>query len=102
ISAEHILPQNPKHDSQWEKDFSDKERIDLTDKIGNLVLISRRKNSSQGQSDFELKKKKYFENNIELFRNSVRVLTNNSKWSPIELNANHVNVIAKIENHYRK
>ena len=102
ISVEHILPQNPKDDSQWIKDFSDKERIDLTDKIGNLVLISRRKNSSQGRSDFELKKKKYFENNIELFRNSVRVLTNNSKWSPKELNANHVNVIAKIENHYRK
>jgi uncharacterized protein with ParB-like and HNH nuclease domain len=102
ISVEHILPQNPKDDSQWIKDFSDKEKIDLTDKIGNLVLISRRKNSSQGRSDFELKKKKYFENNIELFRNSVRVLTNNSKWSPKELNANHVNVIAKIENHYRK
>jgi uncharacterized protein with ParB-like and HNH nuclease domain len=102
ISAEHILPQNPKDDSQWIKDFSDKERIDLTDKIGNLVLISRRKNSSQGRSDFELKKKKYFENNIELFRNSVRVLTKNSKWSPKELNANHIDVIAMIENHYRK
>ena len=102
ISAEHILPQNPKDNSQWKKDFSDQERIDLTDKIGNLVLISRRKNSSQGGSDFKLKKKKYFENNIELFRNSVRVLTNNSKWSPKELNANHVNVITKIENHYRQ
>ncbi len=102
ISAEHILPQNPKDDSQWKKDFSDKERIDLTDKIGNLVLISRRKNSSQGRSDFELKKKKYFENNIELFRNSVRILTQNSKWSPKELNANHIDVIAMIENHYRK
>jgi len=102
ISVEHILPQNPKDDSQWIKDFSEKERIDLTDKIGNLVLISRRKNSSQGRSDFELKKKKYFENNIELFRNSVRVLTKNSKWSPKELNANHIDVIAMIENHYRK
>ncbi len=101
ISVEHILPQNPKDDSQWKKDFSEEERIDLTDKIGNLVLISRRKNSSQGRVDFELKKKKYFENNIELFRNSVRVLTNNSKWSPKELSANHVDVITKIENHYR-
>jgi len=102
ISVEHILPQNPKDDSQWKKDFSDKERIDLTDKIGNLVLISRRKNSSQGRSDFELKKKKYFENNIELFRNSVKVLTKNSKWTPKELNVNHIDVIAMIENHYRK
>lgn len=102
ISVEHILPQNPKDDSQWKKDFSDEERIDLTDKIGNLVLISRRKNSSQGRVDFELKKKNYFENNIELFRNSIRVLTKNSKWSPKELNANHIDVMALIENHYRK
>lgn len=102
ISVEHILPQNPKDDSQWIKDFSEEERISLTNKIGNLVLISRRKNSSQGRMDFELKKKNYFKNNIELFRNSVRVLTQNSKWSPKELNVNQVDVIAKIENHYRK
>jgi len=102
ISVEHVLPQNPEDDSQWKKDFSDEERIDLTDKIGNLVLISRRKNSSQGRLDFEVKKKNYFKNNIELFRNSLRVLTENSKWSPKELNANHVDVIAMIENHYRK
>ena len=102
ISVEHILPQNPKDDSQWIKDFSGKEREALTNKIGNLVLISRRKNSSQGRSDFGVKKKNYFENNIELFRNSVRVLTKNSKWSPKELNANHVDVIALMENHYRK
>jgi len=102
ISVEHILPQNPKDDSQWKKDFSEEERIDLTNKIGNLVLISRRKNSSQGRLAFELKKKNYFENNIELFRNSVRILTQNSKWSPKELDANHVDVIAMIENHYRK
>lgn len=102
ISVEHILPQNPKDDSQWINDFSEEERISLTNKIGNLVLISRRKNSSQGRMDFELKKKNYFKNNIELFRNSVRVLTQNSKWSPKELNVNQVDVIAKIENHYRK
>lgn len=102
ISVEHILPQNPKDDSQWIKDYPEGVRIGLTDKIGNLVLISRRKNSSQGRVDFELKKKNYFENNIELFRNSVRVLTQNSKWSPKELNLNQIDVIAKIENHYRQ
>ena len=66
ITAEHILPQTPKDDSQWKIDFTDEEREKWTHKIGNLVLISRRKNSSQGRKDYEDKKTKYFKNNIEL------------------------------------
>lgn len=39
---------------------TDAERAEWTDKDGNLVLISRRKNTSQGNLDFEKKKTKYF------------------------------------------
>ena len=74
ITVEHILPQNPKDNSQWKQDFSDNDREEWTNKIGNLVLISRRKNSAQGRRDFAEKKQKYFEKNIELFRNSLRVI----------------------------
>ena len=63
ITTEHILPQTPKQDSQWKIDFSDQEREQWTNKIGNLVLISRKKNSSQGRMDFSDKKTKYFKNN---------------------------------------
>lgn len=56
ITVEHILPQTPKDDSQWKIDFSDQEREQWTNKIGNLVLISRKKNSSQGRMDFSDKK----------------------------------------------
>lgn len=101
ISVEHILPQTPKDDSEWKKNFSDNEREYWTNKIGNLVLISRRKNSSQGRLDYALKKKKYFENNIELFRNSVRVLTKYNEWIPNKVEENHLDVLKKIENHYK-
>ena len=30
ITVEHVLPQNPKYDSQWLKDFSDEERLHWT------------------------------------------------------------------------
>lgn len=100
ITAEHILPQTPKQDSQWKIDFSDQERDQWTNKIGNLVLISRKKNSSQGRMDFSDKKTKYFKNNIELFRNSLKIYTNYTKWTPAEIDQNQQEVLKKIEEHY--
>ena len=96
VSIEHILPQNPPPNSQWLKNFSDAEREDWTDKLGNLILISRRKNSSLSNRDFAEKKKRYFANNIELFSNSVRVLNTYDKWTPTELKQNHADVIKKL------
>ncbi len=100
ITAEHILPQTPKDDSQWKSDFTDQEREEWTHKIGNLVLISRRKNSSQGRKDYEDKKTKYFKNNIELFRNSLRVFNTYSEWTPSEIKDNQQEVLYKIKQHY--
>lgn len=100
ITAEHILPQTPKDDSQWKIDFTDEEREKWTHKIGNLVLISRRKNSSQGSKDYEDKKTKYFKNNIELFRNSLRVFNTYAKWAPSEIRDNQQKVLEKIKQHY--
>ena len=80
ISIEHILPQNPNDDSLWKKDFTDVEREEWTDRIGNLVLISRRKNSSQGNFDYADKHRKYFKNNIELFPAIVKLFEINKEW----------------------
>jgi uncharacterized protein with ParB-like and HNH nuclease domain len=89
ISIEHILPQIPDQKSQWVADFNDTKREFWTNKLGNLVLISRRKNSSQGNSDYDKKKEKYFRNNIELFANSVRVLNQNIEWKEDNIQKNH-------------
>jgi hypothetical protein len=97
ISVEHILPQNPADGSEWSKDFTPDQRIEWTDRLGNLVLISRRKNTSQGRLDYNLKKSRYFRNNIETFPNSLRVLTNNSQWTPNDLISNHNEVLATLE-----
>jgi len=45
ITVEHILPRNPPENSEWVKLFTEEERDEWTDKLGNLVLLSRRKNS---------------------------------------------------------
>jgi hypothetical protein len=97
ISIEHILPQNPNDESQWKKDFTEEQRIGWTNRLGNLVLIFRRKNSSQGNKDYSEKRIKYFKNNVELFSNSVRIHNQYQNWTFIELQNNHNEVIEKIK-----
>jgi hypothetical protein len=96
ISIEHILPQTPNDNSQWKRDFTDEERENWTNKLGNLVLISRRKNSSQSNRDYSDKKERYFKNNIELFSNSIRIYENYSTWTVQDLKKNHEDVLNKL------
>ncbi|MFT4084666.1 MAG: DUF262 domain-containing HNH endonuclease family protein [Nocardioides sp.] len=60
ISIEHVLPQNPKPDSQWLLDFTEEDRQRWTHRIGNLLLLNHRKNSQANNYDFVTKKKRYF------------------------------------------
>lgn len=95
MSVEHVLPQNPEPHSQWCRDFSQEERKAWTDQLGNLVLLSRRKNSSQGRLDFLHKKAKYFKNNVEIFPHSVRVMQID-RWDLDTLEGHHREAINKL------
>lgn len=101
ISIEHILPQNPDDESNWVKAFDSIERDIWTDRIGNLVLLSCRKNSSQGNLDYIDKKAKYFKQNVELFSNSVRIFNTYNEWNPDKLKENHKLVISKFLSAYK-
>lgn len=100
LSVEHILPQTPKDDSQWVVDFTDDNRQAMTHKIGNLVLITRRKNASQGRLDYSGKKKKYFSKNIDTCPNSLRVLNNYDAWTPDTFSENQSVVLELIKEKY--
>jgi Uncharacterized conserved protein len=100
ISIEHILPQNPDEKSNWVKDFDVIERDIWTDRIGNLVLLSCRKNSSQGNLEYSNKKTKYFKSNVELFSNSIRIYNTYNEWKPIDVKENHQLVITKFLSAY--
>ena len=83
ISIEHVLPQSPKSTSKWVSDFADEgERKALTHKIGNLVLLNRRKNSSANNFDFSDKKEKYFKKDgISPFPLTTGVI-GEANWTP--------------------
>jgi len=99
LSVEHVLPQNPNADSQWLKDFTEEQRQQWTHRLGNLVLITTRKNTSQGNRDYADKKSRYFEKRVSTCPNSLRVLKN-QQWTPVELMANHKSVLSKLRGHY--
>lgn len=85
ITVEHVLPQNPKANSQWRRDFSDDERILWTNRLANLVLISQKKNSALSNLDFEEKKSTYLKKRIDAFHANKIFIEKNKKWNPATL-----------------
>ncbi|MEO1328693.1 MAG: DUF262 domain-containing HNH endonuclease family protein [Pseudomonadota bacterium] len=61
ITVEHILPRNPPEGSPWLEAFPNAdERRKLTDRIGNLTLLSRHKNIACANYPFVRKTLEYF------------------------------------------
>jgi uncharacterized protein with ParB-like and HNH nuclease domain len=73
-SIEHILPQNPKKGSNWLKEFSGLEMLDWPHKLGNLVLLSKSKNSSASNFEFIEKKIKYLNPRVSDYPRSMEIL----------------------------
>lgn len=85
ITVEHVLPQNPKAKSQWRNDFNNDERLEWTNKLANLVLISQKKNSALSNLDFEEKKSIYLKKRIDAFHANKIFIEKNKKWTPATL-----------------
>ena len=102
ISIEHILPQTPQENSQWKKDFKDEERAELTDKIGNLAVISKRKNSSQGNSTYQEKIQKYFKNDTGIFPSMSKVFQYNTEWKPENIRNRQKEIVDVLVEEYKK
>ncbi len=81
ISVEHVLPQNPNVNSEWRKIFTDEEREEWTHKLANLVLISKRKNSSLSNLNYKDKKEKYLKGRVDAFKGSKIFIDNNLEWN---------------------
>lgn len=98
ISIEHILPQTPDAGSKWMSDFTEEERKDFTHKIGNLIIIGRRKNSSLGNLDYAQKRQKYFDKNIGSFARSLHLYNKYpTQWTPLEYRQNSNQVIEDLK-----
>src|SRR5690554_143247 len=85
-TIEHVLPQTPATDSEWRINWTDDQREYWVDRIGNLLLLSRKKNSEASNYDFTKKKERYFKtkSGVSNFATSTDVL-NYDAWTPKEV-----------------
>ena len=101
ISIEHVLPQNPKEGSQWLEWFSDDDRGWWTHRLGNLVLLNKKKNSQARNYDFDHKKKSYFlKNGVSVFALTTGVLQE-TKWTPNVVMRRHIELIGLLEDTWK-
>lgn len=73
-SIEHVFPQNPKDGSKWLATVARSDIPSFLHLIGNLVLISKSRNFSAGNYEFDDKKKKYLKPRVSDYPRSNQVL----------------------------
>jgi hypothetical protein len=97
ISIEHVLPQHPRADSAWRTLFTDEERRYWTNRLANLILLGRIKNSAAATFDFEEKKDRYFKgrSGVATFALAVEVL-NEPSWTPQVLEQRQSRLLGKL------
>lgn len=81
ITVEHVLPQTPREGSEWLQNFERPE--EYIHKLGNLVLLTRSKNSQAKNYDFQKKKTTYFQSSsgVTSFALTSQVVQLN-EWTP--------------------
>jgi len=85
-SIEHVFPQNPSATSEWAKDPDFKEHQQVVNSLGNLVLLSKSKNSSASNNDFAIKKDKYLKDRMSDYPRSLK-MTHEDSWTIAKIKA---------------
>ena len=80
-SIEHVFPQTPKLESKWLEWANNRKPDEFVNQIGNLVLLSKGRNSSASNLEFEEKKKKYLKPRVSDYPRSNQVI-GYEKWTP--------------------
>lgn len=102
VSVEHVMPQQPAPNSQWAAWVPDKAIHQLwVHRLGNLALLSRKKNSSASNRDFDWKKSAYFtKGGTTAFALTTEVLQH-ADWTVEVMQQRQYAMLAKLEAHWR-
>lgn len=102
VSVEHVMPQQPAPNSQWAGWVPDKAVHQLwVHRLGNLALLSRKKNSSASNRDFDWKKSAYFtKGGSTAFALTTQVLQH-AEWTAAVMQQRQESMLARLEAHWR-
>ncbi len=84
ISIEHILPQTAT-DKYWKSRFTEEQIIDNVHKLGNLVLLSGRKNAQAQNFPFDRKKEVYQQKNNVTSFDLTKEVCDKKEWNLDEI-----------------
>lgn len=96
-SVEHLLPQKPGQAS-W-NGLNPEEHQKWVHRLGNIILVDRKKNASLSNSVFAQKKEKY-KGSIENRANTNYVFMTYSDWNVAILKENHDRVLDALKQYY--
>lgn len=102
ITVEHVLPQFPPVDSEWLVWFPNPDiRTALVHNLGNLALLTRKKNSAASNYEFDHKKTAYFtRNGVSPFAITTQVLQHRT-WTPEIVTNRQLELLRVLESHWR-
>ena len=102
VTVEHVLPQSPPGGSEWLDWFPDEEvRAEIVHTLGNLALLTRKKNSAASNYDFDRKKRAYFSlGGVSPFVLTTQVLQH-SAWTPDIVSERQQVMLDRLEQHWR-
>jgi hypothetical protein len=102
VTVEHVMPQNPVLKSKWLEWFSEpRDRAFWVHRIGNLALLTRKKNSAASNYEFDAKKLAYFsKKGISPFVLTTQVLEQ-AQWTSEVVEARQSRLLKVFEDHWR-
>lgn len=102
VSVEHIMPQQPAPNSQWLSWVPDPQTHQRwLHRLGNLTLLSRKKNSAASNYEFEKKKGAYFtKGGICAFAMTTEIMQY-SEWSEEIMAQRHTRMLQTLEAHWQ-
>jgi uncharacterized protein with ParB-like and HNH nuclease domain len=81
ISVEHILPQKIKDVVYWEERFTPEQQKLWVHKLGNLTLLSGRKNSAAQNYSFDKKKEVYLKRGKKVSFDMTKQICDETDWT---------------------
>lgn len=102
VTVEHVFPQNPPPNSKWMEWFPElRDRVFWVHRLGNLALLTRKKNSAASNYDFNTKKQAYFSRKgISPFVMTTQVL-DKAEWTLDVVENRQKELLAVFEDYWR-
>lgn len=95
-SLEHLMPRKIE-DTTW--NISPEDHKEWLHRLGNVVLVDRRKNASLSNSSYSVKKQK-FEGDYEARANTNHVFIKYTDWNVENIKLNHARIINLLKEYY--